>query len=237
MNGRRAVALICLLAATAARPAAALPVGVVYGFDMDQISTPTYTEPGLVSVNQLDPAQDPPFSGPDAGYPAGERPLHDFRILPISDPVASTDLWADAHWLSNGEDATLRISGIAPGSYTLMLLSHQPMLGVAQETAFWIDGSDTSAGSVVNVPNSLDLFAEQTLSLPVTIGESQMIEIRFAPVGTSNFGVLNGVLFLVPEPTPTFLLGWSLGGLAGARGAWRRRAAQPAGSYGRSSRI
>jgi hypothetical protein len=179
----------------------------LYGFDMDQVSTPRFTQVGCQSVTTCTLTQGesptaactafvefPPEGAVGAGYLATERPSTDFRIEPVSTDAPL--LWSDGHLVSF-EEAKLRITGLAPGQYGLILLSHNPAGSVFDKSAFEVNGQSVGVIS--------DLFLIQTLTVPVVVVEGGAIDIRYQRVG-GLWGVLNGVL-VVPEPNALLLLG------------------------------
>ena len=198
----------------------------LYGFDMDQVSTPRFTQTGFQSVTTctLAPGETPtpacagiveyPPSGQvGAGYLAADRPADDFRISPVV--TDAPDLWEDGHRVSLAyPDATLRIVGLDPGPYTVMLLSHNPAGTVLDETIFNVEGS---IGTIENItPLATDPFLVQTLSIPVIVDQSGIIDIQFSRSVEALSGVLNGVL-IVPEPRAWLLLGVGIAALMAVR--------------------
>lgn len=232
---RLLVAALAVGSLLAAGSAQALP-DYLYGFDMDSDTSGLNTQAGFqaVTICTFAPGETPssycPISeegpaGVGAGYLADRDPIT-AALITLGTPTDAPDLWSDLHSISfdgipgleepDVVERRLKIYGLAPGDYTVILLSHVPSIGAS--TTFSIDGVDV--GTIVGVPNPSDLWAEQTLSVPVTVGASGEIVVGFRPTAYKlNSAILNGVL-IVPEPGSSLLLGSLL--LAGALG--RRRA-------------
>ncbi len=204
--------------ALAAPPAQALLV------DLDQVSQPRLTEPGAVSVSFCTfVTGGAPASacvglaefGPIGFASDSERPIADFLVQPTIAP-SLVDLWSDGHQVLAGP-ARLLLTGLAPGNFILSLFSHSPF-ATTDRTLFRVNGAGPF--EVVNDINSTDLFGDQTLTLPVVVDASGVLEIQFwSP--NNKFGVLNGLQLVIPEPSTALLLAGGLGGFA----AMRRRAA------------
>jgi hypothetical protein len=214
--------------------ARALP-DYLYGFDMDSDTSGLNTQAGFqaVTICTFAPGETPssycPIStegpaGVGAGYLAGRDPITAALITPGAASDAP-DLWNDVHTISfdgipglNDPELVerrLKIYGLAPGDYVVVLLSHVTSVGAS--TDFSIDG--VGVGTIVGVSTPSDLWAEQSLSVPVTVGQSGEIVVGFRPTGFKiNSAHLTGVL-IVPEPASGLLLGSLLA--AGVLG-WRR---------------
>lgn len=194
--------------------------------DMDQVSTPQYTEPGAISIRPCSYVTGAtpntgcalfgsPSFGP-IGYATGDEPIGDFRAAPLV-PVSLPELWSDGHRvLSDG--ATLVLGGLAPGLYQLTVMSHNPVGTTLDTTVFEIPGVDPF--TITNVPNpdpGADLFAIQSRTVPVVVDDGGVLTIHYraGTVGGSP-GVLNG-LTLIPEPTTALLVGIGLAAIAGRR--------------------
>lgn len=226
MNHRRTMRTLIGMLALSAGPAAAAPQ-FAYGFDLDPISVPRFTEAGFQSVTtctlargettpigceSLAPA--PPPTGPWGGYLAAGLALTGFRVLPLGDASASTDLWADGHRVLPLGAATLRISGLVPGRYDVYLFSADPN---PTTTRFELNGQDVGVIAGNSSDPHLDLSA--TLIYPIDVGASGTLDIRYHGDGF-GFGTLNGVAFVVPEPASVLLV---MAGLSALRLARRFR--------------
>lgn len=196
--------------------------------DMDQVSTPVYTEPGAESVRPCSyfTGASPntgctlfgsPAFGP-IGYGTGEEPIGDFRAAPLV-PVSLPDLWSDGHRVL-ADGATLVLGGLTPGVYQLTVMSHHPLGTNLDTTVFEIPGVDPF--TITNIPNpdpGADLFALQARTLGVVVDASGILSIHYraGTIGGSP-GVLNG-LTLVPEPTTALLVVCGLAAIARSRRA------------------
>jgi hypothetical protein len=220
---RIAAALAVSLALLGARPSGALPTSFLVGFDMDSDTSGLNTQAGFQAVTTCTfvPGETPvgciaplirfgPTSGVGAGY-LGDR--HPFTATLFTPGASSSEpnLWKDAHSVAfegiAGElEPVLRIYGLEPGTYEVVLLSHS--LAADARTAFSINGSPV--GEIVGVAMPADLWAEQTLTVPVTVGSSGAIDIAWKnAVPKQNSGHLNGVV-IVPEPRAATLVDGSL---------------------------
>lgn len=220
MHQRRTIQTLIAILVFAATPAAATPQ-FAYGFDLDQISLPRFTEVGFQSVTPctlargetasigcetLAPA--PPPTGAWGGYLAAERAFNDFRVLPLGDASVSTDLWGDGHRVLPGAAATLRLSGLAPGRYDVYLFSADPN---PTSTRFQLNGQD--AGVISGSASDPDLDASATLIGSVDVGASGILDLRY--LGSDFlFGTLNGVALAIPEPATALFLAAGLTSLA-----------------------
>lgn len=212
------------LAAVAAMPLTASALLL----DMDQVSTPVYTEPGAESIRPCSYVTGAtpntgcslfgsPTFGP-IGYAEGEEPIGDFRAAPLV-PVTLPDLWSDGHRVL-AEGATLVLGGLAPGLYQLTVMSHNPVGTTLDTTVFEIPGVDPF--TITNVPNpdpGSDLYALQARTVGVVVDASGVLTIHYRS-GTLGGapGVLNGLL-LIPEPSTVLLVATGLAVIARRRRA------------------
>lgn len=223
-TGLRRLAMGCAIATLASSPIEA-PALLL---DMDQLSTPVYTEPGAESIRPCSYVAGAtpntgctlfgsPTFGP-IGYAEGEEPIGDFRAAPLV-PVTLPDLWSDGHRVL-ADGATLVLGGLAPGLYQLTVMSHNPVGTTLDTTVFEIPGVDPF--TITNVPNpdpGSDLYALQARTVAVQVDASGVLTIRYraGTVGGSP-GVLNG-LTLIPEPTTALLVATGLATIARRRRA------------------
>jgi hypothetical protein len=217
-----------------AQGAQALP-DYLYGFDMDSDTSGLNTQAGFqaVTICTFAPGETPssfcPISsegppGVGAGYLAGRDPITAALITPGA-PTDAPKLWNDVHSISfdgipgltdpDLVERRLKIYGLAPGDYVVVLLSHVTSIGAS--TTFSIDG--TEVGTIVGISSPSDLWAEQSLSVPVTVGASGEFVVGFRPTAFKiNSAHLTGVL-ITPEPGAGLLLGSLIAaGALGRRG-------------------
>jgi hypothetical protein len=211
-----------LRAAFAGAALLALPAAPVHALlvDLDQVSQPRLTEPGAVSVSfcTFVTGGAPPSAcvglaefGAIGFASDAERPLADFLVQPTIAP-SLVDLWSDGHQVL-ANPARLLLTQLEPGNFLLSLFSHSPF-ATTDRTLFRVNGAGPF--EVVNDINSTDLFGDQTLTLPVVVDLSGVLEIEFwSP--NNQFGVLNGLQLVIPEPSTALLLAAGLAGFAAAR--------------------
>lgn len=229
---RRIAALAAgLAAALLASPVAALPA-FTYGFDLDPDTSGLNTQAGFqrVSICMFAQGETPSGclpsivefgpAGTGAGYRAGARPFTFVGFTLQATPDAPA-LWRDGHQVTLGAEAVLRLYGIPAGSYELVLLSHHAAALI--DTDFRVDGVDV--GGITGDSNATDLLAQQSLTVPVVVGEDGLLDVSFRQGDPTKPGQLNGLL-LVPEADAAGLVIVGLGllgtlGRKPARGASR----------------
>jgi hypothetical protein len=133
-------------------------------------------------------------------------------VLPLGDPGASTSLWGDGHRVIPGQPGRLQVAELPPGPYELRLYSADPN---PTRTVFSIDGVDVGViGGSQSDPN---LALTHTLTVPINVPASGIVEIGFRGEGAFSFGSFNGAAFYVPEPGQAILIGVGLQWLAARR--------------------